>query len=155
MKNFRINIRRPQTLKGWLMLAGGIVFAAMFIALAWTLGLVALLVSFTIVIIQAVWAFLLYLAAQLGVLSIIAWVSAQLAALLAWFATTWLGTLIMPIINWLLPIASKFGPWVTLGKWGRGIVGWIKSMKNKSESTAEQLIDVEPESVKRQKDPQK
>lgn len=50
------------------------------------------------------------------VVPVVAFVTGMLSSVLAWVAGTWLGTLLMPVINLVSPLVLKFGPWMAFAK---------------------------------------
>lgn len=50
------------------------------------------------------------------VVPVVAFATGALSSVLAWLAGTWLGTLLMPVINLVSPLVLKFGPWIAFAK---------------------------------------
>ena len=142
-----MKLRLKLTPKGWLTLVIGLCIAIFVLLIAWTLGLIALIVSFATVLITAIWAGLVWIATLLGLPTLFAWLTVQITALFAWFATTWVGGLLMPVYSWLLPIAAKFGPFLTIGKWSRalGKTLWSQAtrLRQEGEKQVSEVIEIE------------
>lgn len=106
-----------------LAVLGGLVLAVVgFIAATMVMPLVVVVVGFATALVAAlaaVWAIVFtaliapVLAFVVGtiVLPIVALVTGLISTLLTWLAGTWLGTLLMPLINTVSPLLLKFGPW--------------------------------------------
>ena len=132
--NFKIKL----TKKGWLALILGLFIALIVLIIAYIFGLIALIIGIITLIIQSIWLGLVWLATQLGLLGIISWITTQITALIAWFASTWLGSLFLPVYNWLIPIFSKLTPFLTAGKWGKKL--WQKTSILKKRSSPKEPI---------------
>jgi hypothetical protein len=46
-------------------------------------------------------------------------------SLLGWLATTWLGTLLMPLYSTLGPLVLKIAPWLTTSKFAIKVYDWL------------------------------
>jgi hypothetical protein len=132
------------TKKGWAALILGLLIGLIFLVLAWALGLLALLFGALIVFVNFLWAALTWLATQLGLLSLVSWLLAQLSALAAWFASTWLGSLIMPVYSWLAPLVAKFGPAVTMGKWAKKLWRKARRLRRRGEQEIHKSLEENP-----------
>ena len=136
----KLNIKLPK--KGWLAVAVGLTVALTLIIFAYILGLIAIILSFIVIFINLIWGFFLWLAAQLGLAALFGCVITKLTTLLAWFSSTWLGSLLMPIYTWLVPIASKFGPAITMGKWARALWKKVRTLRKKSKKEFDQTSQI-------------
>lgn len=127
------------TKKGWLAVGIGLVLGLLLLLLAWAIGLLAILISFTLILVNALWAFLVWLAVQLGLVTlfttIFAFITGTVSTIIGWFASTWLGSFLMPLYSWIMPVVSKFAPFLTAGKWGKRLWAWASNLSKKGEET--------------------
>jgi hypothetical protein len=56
---------------------------------------------------------------------IAAFVVGAIYSLLGWLATTWLGTLLMPVYSTLGPLVLKIAPWLTTSKFAIKLYDWV------------------------------
>lgn len=117
----------------WKKVAIGLGAAMVFLVLAYFFGLLALIVAALTYVWGLLAAALTYILGATGLTAVIATVTSWLTALATWFGTTWLGTLLMPIYNLLLPIVSKIAPFFTVGKGGSRLWAWFKNLRNRGE----------------------
>ncbi|MFZ2619737.1 MAG: hypothetical protein WAX89_02595 [Alphaproteobacteria bacterium] len=117
------------TPRGWLAVGAGLLAALVLLVLAWALGLVAIILTFALTLLNALWLLVLWVAGQLGLLTAIGWVIAQITAIwslvFGWFASTWLGNLLLPIYGYIAPLVGKVSPLITMTKWGKTL--WAKA----------------------------
>jgi hypothetical protein len=98
-----------------LALAGTLVTTVVaFVAAALVLPLVALLGSVAAALMGAVTVLIGMLVTPL-----IALATGLFSSAVAWFATTWLGTLLSPVYYLLAPLVLKIGPWLSATTYGR------------------------------------
>jgi hypothetical protein len=132
------------TKKGWAAVIIGLLLGLVLLILAWTLGLFALLLGGVVILANILWAALIWLVTQLGLLSLVGWLVAQLSALMAWFAGTWLGSLILPAYSSVAPLIAKFAPAITIGKWGKALWKKVRRLRQQGHQEIQKSLENKP-----------
>lgn len=126
-----------------LALVGGLVLAVVgFVVATMVMPLVLMVLGFATALLAAVaaaWALVFtaliapLLAFVVGtiVLPIVALVTGLISTLTAWLAGTWLGTLLMPVINTVSPLLVKFGPWVAAFRHSEWALTKVNQLRSK------------------------
>lgn len=128
--------------KAIALIMGGLFLAIFGIILAYIVGLFALIVSTFLIIwtfiigliitlFALIWSFITALFAGTWLVTLITILTSWITTLFAWFATTWLGSIVVPIYNLILPIAVKIAPFFSIGNGSAKLMKWVKKFRNK------------------------
>ncbi len=131
----------------WLKITLAIFAAILFLTLGYFLGLAALITALFTAFISAlfsiftlIWGWIITIIGGACLTALAATIAGWFAAIWAWFTATWLGTFIMPFINWILPIFAKISPFLTTGKIAKHTLTLFKKLRQRGKKEIKNAI---------------